>query len=156
MSPLVVGLAVVGLAACRIGTGVSAALCSVVRVTFTGADGSSWWDSSSLLLPRSSEDSPGSLGDEFIAADYVMYPIASGLQPGPKGTKQAITTYRTAFPDLQVTVDDVFAADDRVALRWSFRGTHLGDWLGVPPTGNHMAATGISVYRIARERPLLQ
>jgi predicted ester cyclase len=36
-----------------------------------------------------------------------------------------------------------------VAFRWCFRGTHLGDWLGIPPTGNHMAATGISVYRIA-------
>ena len=46
-----------------------------------------------------------------------MYPIASGLPPGPEGTKQAITTYRTAFPDLQVTVDDIFAAADRVAFR---------------------------------------
>jgi steroid delta-isomerase-like uncharacterized protein len=87
--------------------------------------------------------------DKFIAADYVMHPTPSGLPPGPEGTKQAITTYRTAFPDLQATVDDVFAGGDRVALRWSIRGTHLGDWLGVPPTGNHMAATGISVYRIA-------
>jgi steroid delta-isomerase-like uncharacterized protein len=87
--------------------------------------------------------------DEFIAAEYVMYPIASGLPPGPEGTKQAIITYRTAFPDLEVTVDDIFAAGDRVAFRWSIRGTHLGDWLGVPPTGNHMAATGISVYRMA-------
>ncbi len=87
--------------------------------------------------------------DEFIAADYVMYPIPPGLPPGPEGTKQAITTYRTAFPDLQATVDDIFAAGDRVALRWSIRGTHLGDWLGIPPTGNHMAATGISVYRMA-------
>jgi steroid delta-isomerase-like uncharacterized protein len=87
--------------------------------------------------------------DEFIAADYVMHPIASGLPPGPEGTKQAITTYRTAFPDLKVTVDDIFAADDRVVFRWSFRRTHLGDWLGVPPTGDHMAATGISVYRMA-------
>jgi steroid delta-isomerase-like uncharacterized protein len=87
--------------------------------------------------------------DEFIAADYVMHPIPSGLPPGPEGTKQAITTYRTAFPDLKATVDDIFAAADRVTLRWSIRGTHLGDWLGIPPTGNHMAATGISVYRMA-------
>jgi SnoaL-like polyketide cyclase/Stage II sporulation protein E (SpoIIE) len=63
--------------------------------------------------------------------------------------KQAITTYRTAFPDLKATVDDIFAEGDRVAYRWSTRGTHLGDWLGIPPTGNHMAATGISIFRIA-------
>ena len=78
-----------------------------------------------------------------------MDPIPSGLLPGPEGTKQAITTYRTAIPDLKATVDDIFAAGDRVALRWSIRGTHLGDWLGIPPTGDHMAATGISVNRMA-------
>jgi predicted ester cyclase len=86
---------------------------------------------------------------EFIAAEYVMDPIPSGLLPGPEGTKQAITTYRTAIPDLKATVDDIFAAGDRVALRWSIRGTHLGDWLSIPPTGDHMAATGISVNRMA-------
>jgi hypothetical protein len=63
--------------------------------------------------------------------------------------KQTITTYRTAFPDLKATVDDIFAEGDRVAYRWSTRGTHLGEWLGIPPTGYHMAATGITVFRIA-------
>jgi steroid delta-isomerase-like uncharacterized protein len=87
--------------------------------------------------------------DEFMAADYVDYPIPSGLPPGTEGLKQTITTYRTAFPDLKATVDDIFAEGDRVAYRWSTRGTHLGDWLGIPPTGNHMAATGISIFRIA-------
>jgi steroid delta-isomerase-like uncharacterized protein len=87
--------------------------------------------------------------DEFMAADYVDYPIPSGLPPGTEGLKQTITTYRTAFPDLKATVDDIFAEGDRVAYRWSTRGTHLGDWLGIPPTGYHMAATGITVFRIA-------
>jgi steroid delta-isomerase-like uncharacterized protein len=87
--------------------------------------------------------------DEFMAADYVDYPIPSGLPPGTEGLKQTITTYRTAFPDLQATVDDIFAEGDRVAYRWSTRGTHLGDWLGISPTGYHMAATGITVFRIA-------
>jgi steroid delta-isomerase-like uncharacterized protein len=87
--------------------------------------------------------------DEFMAADYVDYPIPSGLPPGTEGLKQTITTYRTAFPDLKATVDDIFAEGDRVAYRWSTRGTHLGEWLGIPPTGYHMAATGITVFRIA-------
>jgi hypothetical protein len=39
--------------------------------------------------------------DEFIAADCVMYPIASGLPPGPEGTKQAITTYARPSPTLR-------------------------------------------------------
>jgi steroid delta-isomerase-like uncharacterized protein len=87
--------------------------------------------------------------DEFMAADYVDYPIPSGLPPGTEGLKQTITTYRTAFPDLKATVDDILAEGDRVAYRWSTRGTHLGEWLGIPPTGYHMAATGITVFRIA-------
>jgi steroid delta-isomerase-like uncharacterized protein len=87
--------------------------------------------------------------DEFMAADYVDYPIPSGLPPGTEGLKQTISTYRTAFPDLKATLDDIFAEGDRVAYRWSTRGTHLGEWLGIPPTGYHMAATGITVFRIA-------
>jgi hypothetical protein len=43
--------------------------------------------------------------DEFMAADYVDYPIPSGLPPGTEGLKQTITTYRTAFPDLKATID---------------------------------------------------
>src|SRR5215218_8701679 len=83
-----------------------------------------------------------------MAAGYVDYSIPSGLPPGTEGLKQAITTYRTAFPDLKATLDDIFAEGDRVASRWSTRGTHLGEWLGILPTGNHMTATGISIFRI--------
>jgi predicted ester cyclase len=87
--------------------------------------------------------------DEFIAADYVDHPGLPGIPPGPEGMKQALTYYRTAFPALEATVDDIFAAGDRVALRWSARGTHLGEWLGVPPTGYHGTMSGITIYRIA-------
>ena len=59
--------------------------------------------------------------DEFMGAEYVDYAIPSGLPPGTEGLKQAITTYRTAFPDLKATVDDIFAEGDRVAYRWSTR-----------------------------------
>jgi predicted ester cyclase len=87
--------------------------------------------------------------DEFIAANYVDHPSLPGLPPGPEGMKQALTYYRTAFSELQATVDDIFAAGDRVALRWSARATHLGEWLGVPPTGQHGTMSGISIYRLA-------
>src|SRR5215217_6086861 len=76
--------------------------------------------------------------DEFMAADYVEHPIPSGLPPGIEGLKQMTTTYRTAFPNLKATLDDIFAEGDRVAFRWSVSGTHLGNWLGIPPTGNHV------------------
>ena len=87
--------------------------------------------------------------DEYVAADYVDHSIPSGLPPGREGLKQAITTYHTAFPDVKGTIDDIFAEGEMVAFRWTSRGTHLGEWLGIPPTGNHVTTTGITVYRIA-------
>jgi predicted ester cyclase len=87
--------------------------------------------------------------DEFMAANYVDHPGLPGLPPGPEGMKQALTYYRTAFPELQATLDDILADGDRVALRWSARDRHLGEWLGVPPTGHHFTMSGITIYRIA-------
>jgi predicted SnoaL-like aldol condensation-catalyzing enzyme len=71
--------------------------------------------------------------DEFIAPNYVDHPNLPGLPPGPEGMKQALTYYRAASPQLQATLDDILAEGERVALRWSARGTHLGEWLDVPP-----------------------
>jgi predicted ester cyclase len=70
--------------------------------------------------------------DEFMAADYVEHPRPSTLPPGTEGLKQLIAAYRTAFPDLKMSLDDIIAEGDRVAFRWSVSGTHLDDWLGVP------------------------
>jgi predicted ester cyclase len=88
--------------------------------------------------------------DEFIAPNYVDHPNLPGLPPGPEGMKQALTYYRAASPQLQATLDDILAEGERVALRWSARGTHLGEWLDVPPTGHHFTMSGISIYRIAQ------
>jgi steroid delta-isomerase-like uncharacterized protein len=87
--------------------------------------------------------------DEFMAADYVPHSLPTGLQPGPEGLKQMINTYRTAFPDLKATLEDIFAEAEMVAFRWSVSGTHLGEWLDIPPTSYHARATGITVFRIA-------
>jgi predicted ester cyclase len=87
--------------------------------------------------------------DEFMAPNYVDHPNLPGLPPGPEGMKQALTYYRAASPQLQATLDDIFAEGERVALRWSARGTHLGEWLDVPPTGHHFTMSGITIYRIA-------
>jgi steroid delta-isomerase-like uncharacterized protein len=86
--------------------------------------------------------------DEFMAADYVEHPRPSTLPPGTEGLKQLIASYRTAFPDLKAALDDIFAEGEMVAFRWSVGGTHLGDWLGIPPTGNHVTANGITLFRI--------
>jgi serine phosphatase RsbU (regulator of sigma subunit)/predicted ester cyclase len=91
--------------------------------------------------------------DEFMAPDYVEHAgIPGSRSSGGDALKQLIALYRGAFPDLRSTIEDIFTEGDRVAYRWTARGTHLGEWAGISPTGNHMAATGITIFRIAEDK----
>ena len=53
-----------------------------------------------------------------------------------------------AFPGIQAQIDDIFAADDRVAVRLTFRGTHRGEFLGIAPTGRDVVFMSLELYRI--------
>jgi steroid delta-isomerase-like uncharacterized protein len=54
-----------------------------------------------------------------------------------------------AFPDMKLTVEDVFGADDKVVVRWSAVMTHTGNHLGMPATNKGVHITGITIARIA-------
>jgi len=88
--------------------------------------------------------------DEVVASDYVAHDPNSpeGTGGGADGAKQFVETYRSAFPDLQMTVEDLIAEGDKVVVRWTARGTHQGELMGIPPSGNRVEVTGISVDRI--------
>jgi len=86
--------------------------------------------------------------DEFMVPNYVEHQIPGGQLPSRHSLKQLLTMYYKAFPDMKSVLHDILAQGDRVMYRWSVSATHLGDWLGIPPTGNHMTATGITIYRI--------
>jgi steroid delta-isomerase-like uncharacterized protein len=89
------------------------------------------------------------LVDDLIASSYV-YHGPGGLElRGPDGFKQLVTMYRTAFPDLQMTIDDAIAEGDKVVLRWTGRGTHRGELAGIAPTGRATTVTGIAISRLA-------
>jgi predicted SnoaL-like aldol condensation-catalyzing enzyme len=88
--------------------------------------------------------------DEICAPNFIIYdPSVPGLSRGPEGAKQYIGLFSAAFPDIQITADDIFAEGDKVALRWSARGTHKGELMGVAPTGKQVTVTGQAIYRIA-------
>lgn len=59
-----------------------------------------------------------------------------------------VENLRGAFPDMKITVEDVFGMQDRVALRWSSTMTHSGNQLGVPATAKVIQITGITIARI--------
>jgi predicted ester cyclase len=106
------------------------------------------------LLRRVSEEiiNTGRLdrAGEFFAADYVEHaPLPPGIPPGVAGFQQFFGALRAAFPDLRYTVDDVVAEGDTVAGRVTVRGTSLGDFLGVPPTGRELSWTEMHIARCA-------
>ena len=86
--------------------------------------------------------------DELMVPNYVEHQIPDGRLTSRHSLKQLLAMYYKAFPDMKSVLHDILAQGDRVMYRWSVNATHLGDWLGIPPTGNHMRATGITIYRI--------
>jgi steroid delta-isomerase-like uncharacterized protein len=85
---------------------------------------------------------------ELVAANHVGHD-PFGDHYGPEGLRIAVAEYRAAFPDLQVTVEDLVADGDRVVHRFTLRGTHAGPFMGIPPTGRVVTAAGIAIDRLA-------
>jgi steroid delta-isomerase-like uncharacterized protein len=88
------------------------------------------------------------VADEIYDASFVAHGLGVELPPGPEGFKQFVSVYRSAFPDLHFTIEDQFAEGDRVVARWTARGTHKGELMGIPATGKPVVVTGIDIYHI--------
>ena len=89
------------------------------------------------------------VADELIAPSYAHHdPSTPDFGRGPESEKKRATLYRTAFPDLRLTVEDIIAEGETVVARWSCRGTHKGDLNGIAPTGKRVNITGISIARL--------
>lgn len=88
--------------------------------------------------------------DELIAQNYLEHEGPVGQPPGLEGFKQFVSMITTAFPDLQVTIEDLIAEGDKVVARVTVRGTHRGTLMGrIAPTGKSVTWTGIDIFQIA-------
>jgi steroid delta-isomerase-like uncharacterized protein len=87
--------------------------------------------------------------DELVVDDFVDHQAVPGLPPGREGFKALNSMFRSAMPDVWVTVDDIVTDTERdlVAARWTSTGTHQGDLFGIPPTGASVKITATVVYR---------
>ena len=85
--------------------------------------------------------------DELMTADATIFLPGRG-QVSKESFKAFAKTLRDAFPDWYSTQEELIAEDDRVAERWTGRGTHQGEFLGVPPTGRQVAVPGFVFYRV--------
>ena len=100
-----------------------------------------------LLAARDPEVARG-----FFAPDFVSHNNPPGFPSGVEGVTRFFAMLGAAFPDVEVTVDELFAAGDRVAVATTFTGTHEGELMGLAPTGRRVAVTGIDLLRIAEGR----
>lgn len=88
------------------------------------------------------------LAEELVAPGCVDHTAPADIPAGPEGIKAVVSWLHSTFTDLQYQVDDVIAADDRVALRCTVTGVHSGELAGRPPTGRRFEAMQIHIYRL--------
>lgn len=90
------------------------------------------------------------LAAELIASEAVFH-VPGREEPlrGPDGYLEIIGMMRGGFPDIQWTLEEVIAEDDKIAARFTMRGTHQGPFLGVEPTGKSIVVQAMNFYRLA-------
>ena len=91
--------------------------------------------------------------DMTHSPDAIAYnPVIPGSPLDFDGYKQAALMHLVAFPDFRVTTENIIAEGDKVAIRWTVNGTHLGELMGIPPTERPVKFTGVTIYRFADDK----
>jgi steroid delta-isomerase-like uncharacterized protein len=90
--------------------------------------------------------------DEIFAPDFVYHQPDGGEMKGRDALKQMTGMFRGAFPDLHCGVEDQFAEGDKVSTRWSLRGTHKGEMMGIAPTGKQVSVWGTVIHRFEGDK----
>jgi steroid delta-isomerase-like uncharacterized protein len=90
--------------------------------------------------------------DEVVAADFIDHAPLPGQAPGLEGVKRKWAMYLDAIPDFRVTIKDLMAEGDKVAVRRSYEGTHRGELLGIPAHWQAVAVWRHQYFRLAEGR----
>ncbi|MFB7513096.1 ester cyclase [Streptomyces sp. NPDC056144] len=91
------------------------------------------------------------VADETYRSDIVDHAGLPGAPEGLEGVKYTIASLREAVPDFHVTIEDISAHEDMVVIHNTWRGTHLGELLGMAPTGRSFLSVGIVIWRFDEE-----
>jgi steroid delta-isomerase-like uncharacterized protein len=113
------------------------------------------WEENKDLIRRYLEECIGrndmSLMDELLAENYIWHTPSLG-DLDLQAYKQFQPSVLAGFPDGHWVIEDMVAEGDRVAWRWTFCGTHLGAFMGIPATGREVRMSGMIISRIADGR----
>jgi predicted ester cyclase len=85
--------------------------------------------------------------DELCVPDFIDHSAMPGQSPGIKGMKESFAMYLKAFPDIRMTIDEMLAERDLVAVRFSGEATHKGELFGTPATGKKIKFNGMDFVR---------
>jgi steroid delta-isomerase-like uncharacterized protein len=86
---------------------------------------------------------------ELYSPDFVCHFLVGPDWKGIEGIKQEVRSHRISFPDWNEKVDDIIAEGDRVVIRFTSTGTHLGTFQGLAPTGRKVSIREVAIYRLA-------
>ena len=86
--------------------------------------------------------------DQFFAPDVIIHSAPPEWPTGSAGVKATVSMWRGALPDFELTSEFVVGEGDKVANYWTISGTHSGELMGVPATGNRIEIYGMSLVRI--------
>jgi steroid delta-isomerase-like uncharacterized protein len=87
--------------------------------------------------------------DELFATNFQAHNPAVPNGGSREGFNQFNRVFRSAFPDLRISQDDVIAEGDQVVTRFTVHGTQQGELQGIPPTGKQMTITGMEIVRVS-------
>ena len=85
--------------------------------------------------------------DDLASRDLVIHAPSEEIR-GREGAKRYVAALRTGFPDLHLTIEDQIAEGDMVVTRWTARGTHTGEFQGIPATGRQVRVAGTDIDHI--------
>ena len=86
---------------------------------------------------------------ELAAPDCVDHAAPARGLPALAAVAGVVVEWHAAFPDFGLTIEDLLAEGERVVVHATLRGTHRGDFFGLPPTGRPVAVGGLARYRLA-------
>ncbi len=89
------------------------------------------------------------LSDEIFAPNFVRYDAGPDQVSRVEDLKHFFAMLHSGFPGSRNTIDDLISEGDKVALRFTFHGTHQGEFMGISPTGKQVTMPGIDILRIA-------
>lgn len=87
--------------------------------------------------------------NDVVAPDSIDHDPAPGQVPGPDGFGQLFTDLHTAFPDMEINIEQMVANEDNIAIAYTLTGTHQGPFMGFAPTGKRIKARGVQISKFA-------